>query len=51
MSLQQMWMYTERHTIGLNFRDTPVLSKGIGQCTNNQILKYYSSPAELEVSQ
>lgn len=51
MSLHQLEMYTEGHTIGLSFRHTPILSKGIGQCTNNQILKYYSSLAELEVSQ
>lgn len=41
ISLHQLQMYTEGHEIGLSFRDTQILSKGIGQCTNNQIVKYY----------
>lgn len=51
MSLHQLQVYTEGYTTGLSFRGTPLLSKAIGQCTNDQILKHYSSLAELEVSQ
>lgn len=35
MSLHQLQMYTEGHTIGLSFRDTLILSKGIGQASEN----------------
>lgn len=35
MSLHQLQMYTEGHTIGLSFRDALILSKGIGQASEN----------------
>lgn len=39
MSLHQLQMYTEGHTIGLSFRDTLILSKGIGQASENHKVK------------